>query len=112
MPDTYPRPAHGWTCFHCGETFPGDHFGWRRARDHFGYDVLDDAACRLKAEEEGLLQKLRRAQVELRRYYAEDSDKDREFHAMRADHEAALRRAEELGYERGLRDAAKVQTDG
>jgi hypothetical protein len=33
QPDgTYPAPKHGWTCFHCGETFkkPG------AARDHFG----------------------------------------------------------------------------
>jgi hypothetical protein len=51
---------------------------------------------------------LRRAEAELARYRAEDSDTDRAMHGMRADHARALIRAEELGYERGLRDAANV----
>lgn len=33
-PETYPAPPHGWTCFHCGETFRTEggaalHFGGR-----------------------------------------------------------------------------------
>lgn len=96
-------PALGWTCFHCGETFPPTMLGQRQARDHFGADPFDDAACRIKdGDERHLVQKLRRAQIELARYRAEDSDKDRQFYAMQADHEVALRREEERGYERGL----------
>jgi hypothetical protein len=53
---TYPRPRHGWTCFHCGETFGAI----AAARLHFGADPLADAACRIKAEEYGLLVALRR----------------------------------------------------
>jgi hypothetical protein len=30
--DCYPHPAHGWTCFHCGETFHAQ----GKARLHFG----------------------------------------------------------------------------
>lgn len=30
--DTYPMPRHGWTCFHCGETFRTEF----KARAHFG----------------------------------------------------------------------------
>ena len=36
---TYPMPEHGWTCFHCGDTFmtPG------AARDHF-----DQTPCKVQ----------------------------------------------------------------
>lgn len=100
---TYPMPRHGWTCFHCGETFttPG------AARDHFGADSLAEPGCRIKAGEElGLLMALRKAEAELERYRAEDSDKDRQMAAMAADYGQALQREEEKGYERGLRDGA------
>ena len=61
-PDTYPMPAHGWTCFHCGETFttPGS------ARDHFGCEPCADPACRIKVgEERGLVMALRKAEKAL-----------------------------------------------
>ena len=70
-PDTYPMPAHGWTCFHCGETFttPGS------ARDHFGCEPCADPACRIKVgEERGLVMALRKAEKELERYRVEDSN--------------------------------------
>lgn len=112
QPSTYITPAHGWTCFHCGETFPGNFAGSRRARDHFGHDPLSDPACRIKAgEERGLLMALRRAEatikeqaIELARYRIEDSDKDRLIHGLIVDHQVALRREEEKGYARGLAD--------
>lgn len=46
MDDTYPMPKHGWTCFHCGETFktPG------KAREHFGRTPLDNKRMRLALE--------------------------------------------------------------
>ncbi|WP_428988192.1 hypothetical protein [Methylocapsa aurea] len=100
--DHYAAPAHGWTCFHCGETFlsPG------AARDHFGADQLQDPACRIKAgEEQGLVRALRRAENELERYRCEDSDADRAMAALRSDHAQALITEEEKGYARGLRDA-------
>lgn len=59
--DTYPMPAHGWTCFHCGETFrtPGS------ARIHFGTTPASTPGCLIKAgEEKGLLMALRRVEDE------------------------------------------------
>jgi hypothetical protein len=69
-PDTYLMPAHGWTCFHCGETFTTP----SSARDHFGCEPCADPACRIKVgEERGLVMALRKAEVELERYRNEDS---------------------------------------
>jgi hypothetical protein len=103
-----PAPAHGWTCFHCGETF----HSFEAAHGHFGADARSEPACRIKAgSERGLLMALRRAESELERYRAEDSDADRAIHAMRADHRRALRRAEEDGYARGLRDAREEREE-
>lgn len=96
LPDTYPTPEHGWTCFHCGETFMHQN----AARLHFGASVYDEPKCQISAH------RLRAMEEELRRYRAQDSDADRAMHAMVADHQVALRRAEEQGYARGL-DAAK-----
>ena len=61
--NTYPAPADGWLCFHCGERFttPGS------AADHFGGRPTDTAACRVKVgEERGLVMALRRVEAELR----------------------------------------------
>ena len=100
---TYTMPKHGWTCFFCGETFTTP----RKARDHFGAEPLADPACQIKAgEERGLVIKLRLVEAELARYRAEDGDTDRAMYAMRADHVVALRRAEEEGYARGLKDGS------
>lgn len=62
--DTYNTPPHGWTCFHCGDTFttPG------AARDHFGFNPSSDPACRIKVgAERGLLMALRKAEALLAR---------------------------------------------
>lgn len=103
--DWYHRPAHGWTCFFCGETFktPG------AARDHFGGDEGSTAACRIKAgDERGLVMELRKVEEELRRYRSENSDADRQYHAMRADHAQALIREEQKGYDKGLADGRAI----
>ncbi|HEX7330345.1 MAG TPA: hypothetical protein VF290_02530 [Pyrinomonadaceae bacterium] len=39
--ETYPMPKHGWTCFHCGETFTT--IG--SAQDHFGATPESRAGC-------------------------------------------------------------------
>ena len=56
---TYPMPEHGWTCFHCGETFmkPGE------ANDHFGHRPGLSIACRL-TKKNGLME-LRKAEAAL-----------------------------------------------
>lgn len=99
-------PEHGWTCFHCGETFktPG------AARDHFGFDPSSEPGCRIKAgSERGLLMALRRAEEEIARRRDDDGPTVAavvdEMRRMQSRHADALRDAEEAGYERGLRDA-------
>lgn len=106
----YSIPPHGWTCFHCGDTFttPG------AARDHFGFDPSADPACRIKVgEERGLVMELRRVEAKyvklLERTCDEDGTVAREFYALGAKHENDKRRAEEEGYRKGLRDGRAEQ---
>lgn len=61
--DTYPQPADGWVCFHCGERFKT--FGG--AEDHFGARPGDGLACKIKAgDERGLVMELRKVQAQMR----------------------------------------------
>lgn len=58
--DSYEAPAHGWTCFHCGDTFTT--FG--SARDHFGTTPVGVPGCIIKAgEERGILMALRKLEA-------------------------------------------------
>lgn len=106
-------PEHGWTCFHCGETFktPGG------ARDHFGFDQSRDPACRIKlGAERGLLMALRKAEAELARDCEGNAQEVAsvlmQMRKLQSRHADALRSAEELGYERGLADGMKTATQG
>lgn len=47
--------------------------------------------------------------MKLERYRWEDTDLHRQIHSIQAEHSAALRRAEEIGYDRGLRDGMKLK---
>ncbi len=63
-PEFNNRPPHGWTCFHCGETFTT--IGG--AQDHFGADPDSVPGCILKVQfggERGMLQTMRRIEVGL-----------------------------------------------
>lgn len=102
--DTYLAPAHGWTCFHCGETFTTV----GSARVHFGAMPTAEPGCMVRVSlgaERGLLMALREAESLLARYMNEDTDLHRSMYQMQARHADQLRVAEEAGYERGLRDA-------
>nr|WP_023842727.1 hypothetical protein [Burkholderia sp. M701]BAO19186.1 hypothetical protein [Burkholderia sp. M701] len=102
--DTYLAPAHGWTCFHCGETFTTV----GSARTHFGAMPTAEPGCMVRVSlgaERGLLMALREAESLLARYMNEDTDLHRSMYQMQARHADQLRVAEEAGYERGLRDA-------
>lgn len=91
-----------WRCFHCDDVFRTQ----VDARNHFGSTEVSEPACLIKAPGEfALLQALRNAEDELARYRREDSDVLRAMWSMQSDHATALRREEEKGYERGLRDA-------
>lgn len=103
-----PVPEHGWTCFHCGETFTTV----GAARDHFGFEPSDDPGCRIKVgAERGLLMALRKAEEDAANAWAaihnETTDAARAYHAQSARHRDQLLTTEEAGYERGLRDGQK-----
>lgn len=72
-PATYPTPAHGWVCFHCGERFAPNLLGQSRARDHFGNQPNATPACRIKDDDErALLMAFRRGELELERCRVDD----------------------------------------
>lgn len=103
------RKIH-WRCFHCDATFTKAQERW--AREHFGDDMGDLPVCKMRLPgEHELLSALRKAQRELRRFYAEDTDLIRAIYAMRADHADALRREEERGYEKGLADGRALAVE-
>lgn len=110
MSACYDQPEHGWTCFHCGETFttPG------AARDHFGFDPASEPACRIKlGAERGLVMALRKAEAEVADAYSKLHDESGgavgAMRAMATRHAAQLREIEEAGYERGLADGRKLK---
>jgi len=88
--------AGEWRCFHCDEVFT-DHAA---AMAHFGPSLHSDPACTVDAV------KLRDLEQQLERYREEDTDLHREIHRLRSKHLTELRKEEEKGYARGLRDAA------
>lgn len=101
--DTYQKPAHGWTCFHCGETFTTE----GSARDHFGATPTAQPGCVLKVSlggERGLLMALRLAERELAGWQNEGTDIHAAMHRQQTRHASALQSAEEAGYARGLKD--------
>lgn len=96
----------GWQCFHCGEilTTVGE------AQEHFGFTQTSDPACRIKlGAERGLLAALRKAEKSAADAWLiihnESSEAAKAVSQMQSRHADQFRVAEELGYERGLRDA-------
>jgi hypothetical protein len=99
-----------WRCFHCGETFTKAQRRW--ALQHFGADQGALPACQMRVPgEHHLLEYLRKAEAELDAYRQEDTELHRAIHAMASDHDRAIRRAEEDGYNKGLRDAISQTPD-
>lgn len=111
MSATYEKPEHGWTCFHCGETFTT----YGAARDHFGFEPSDDVACRIKAgAERGLVMALRKAEKELADAWTaihnESTEASRAYYAQTSRHHDQITTIEEYAYERGLEDGRKLTT--
>lgn len=84
----------GWRCFHCGEVFTEA----EDARIHFGATLASDPACQINAEQ------VREMEDTLARFREEDTDLHREIYRLKSDHQIALRREEEAGYAKGLKD--------
>lgn len=97
--------AGPWLCFHCEEVFTDR----EQARLHFGADSTTDPICKLRMPGEyHLINVLRDQEQQLERYRAEDSEILRAMYSMQAEHGAALRREEEKGFERGVKDMRKM----
>ena len=106
----YQKPAHGWTCFHCGETFKTV----GSARVHFGaeQDALPGCIAQVRhGGERGLLMALREAEGLIAQYAEEDGAIAREMARMQIRHAAALIDAEEACYARGVRDGLRLPAD-
>lgn len=105
----YTQPEHGWTCFHCGETFTT----LGRARDHFGFDPGDDPACRIKiGAERGLVMALRKSEQAAAEAWAAIGDESTEaakaYYDQANRHRQQLLEVEEAAYERGLADGRAI----
>lgn len=101
----FSRPT-GWRCFHCDEVF----YTEQDARLHFGMDQCSDPACKIKmGAEKSLLVALRRAETELQDAWAaihnETTEAAKAYYAQQSRHGEQLRAAEELGFERGIKDS-------
>lgn len=84
-----------WRCFHCDEVFRSS----LKAQLHFGGCEGLMPACHIDAKH------LRELEKELAKYRSEDTDLHRQIRNLECQHFTALRREEEKGYARGLRDA-------
>lgn len=92
-----------WRCFFCDEVFSTQH----EAAEHFGvFDSCeaDIVACQIKGHEKHLVRYIRKLEREIRRYQSEDSDVMRSIMALEDDSRRAVIRAEEEGYNKGVRD--------
>jgi hypothetical protein len=97
------RIASSWTCFHCGESFTDRSC----AAIHFGASESAEPACKIKGDSDHyLVQYIRDLEAQLASYRSETDAITRAWYAKNADHSAALRQAEEGGYNKGVRDMA------
>lgn len=106
-------PDHGWTCFHCGDTFMDE----GQARIHFGCDegAIPGCILRMQPGEHGLLRKMRELEKQLAevtyQLFEQDSATDRYLANIESEHASAVTRAEEASYAKGLRDAGAWRSD-
>lgn len=93
-----------WRCFFCDEVFRRE----KDARLHFGVVAYSEPACQIKGHEGGLLAFIRQQESELAKYRAETDPLTRVIEELRCENAAAVRRAEEDGYAKGVRDLKAI----
>lgn len=97
-----------WRCFFCDEVFHTK----ETAAEHFGSDdgcYSEGPACKLNELEGGLLKLYREALAELWHYRNDDSEVSKTLYKLGGDHAVTLRRAEEEGYAKGLKDGRELK---
>lgn len=88
-----------WRCFHCDQVFRSE----REAAIHFGSDEAATCACVLPHEQH-LVEHIRDLQRQLDDYRSESDNIMKSIVSLESEHQRALRRAEENGYDKGVRD--------
>lgn len=88
-----------WRCFHCDQVFRNQF----EAGIHFGADQAGTCACVLPHEQH-LVEHIRDLERQLDSYRSESDRVMRSIMTLEGEHATALRREEEKGYERGVRD--------
>lgn len=96
-----------WRCFFCDELFSRH----ADAALHFGGSILQEPICRVAAQEGGLVILVRELEERVEDLRQEISSDENRHYAREAAHASALRREEERGYERGLRDGQEIARD-
>ena len=94
-----------WRCFHCDEVYTA----YRCAAEHFGMDG-NTPACKIRSHEGHLVAYIRELEDRIARYQTDDSHIMRSMFALESDHRQALIRAEEEGYNRGVRDMTPISS--
>lgn len=91
---------HRWRCFHCDEVFTRQ----QDALEHFGAWGGAEPACKLARHEETLVVYIRELEGQLQRWQRDSHPVLLAIATLRSEQAAAMQRAEEAGYARGLRD--------
>lgn len=89
-----------WRCFHCNEVFTHPD----NAKEHFGGYLDSVPACKIAGHEGHLITYIRKLEADLAEYRSESDSLTSAWHARDAEHQQAVRRAEEEGYNKGVRD--------
>lgn len=100
----------GWRCFHCDEYFTGAQRA--AAAEHFGADQGAEPACKIAESDKGLVGYIRELEGDLETCRQEDTPLHRRIGSLICEHATALRREEEKGYARGLRDGRALAAEG
>lgn len=93
-----PLPDVHWRCFYCGDVFSTA----ETAEVHFGSFEGTRPICAVGAEH------YREMEAQLRSYQAEIDPASKTFYALGAKHAGEVRRAEEEGYNKGVRDGGAL----
>lgn len=93
-----------WRCFYCDEVFTSE----QDAEEHFGAQRGSLAGCQLKGHEHGLLRIVREQEEELAQHRSENTEFIRTMETLKSEQADEVRRAEELGYGRAVREMQRL----
>ena len=96
-----PNDTVTWHCFHCAETFTDKAL----AAEHFGKSEQQNPACQIDIGE------YREMEARMIRYNEEDADCHRAMRQMENKHQIYLRRSEDDGYAKALKDTKYALPD-